>query len=228
MFKPFVAQVHESSAETTSPCSSSVVVFDHDDDVEKPKEEMKVPVVEDRIEARCSSRRRKSKQKIMRMVHKGVGEDVVVMDKWNWRKYGQKAIKDSPYPRSYYRCSSSGGCHAKKHVEQSKDDPQTFIVTYIADHTHSPPTRRHAQAGRKITKFSSSTTRMKINNNTNKNTPPCSDSMTWTISDPSIVEDENHRIVLGERVSEDSFGSSFDHDWSIWEFDPFFATTSVN
>ncbi|XP_039045957.1 probable WRKY transcription factor 27 [Hibiscus syriacus] len=68
-------------------------------------------------------------------------------DQWSWRKYGQKPIKGSPYPRHYYRCSSSKGCSARKQVERSNFEPDTFIVTYTGDHTHSWPTYRNSLAG---------------------------------------------------------------------------------
>ncbi|CAN0910989.1 Probable WRKY transcription factor 69 [Linum grandiflorum] len=61
-------------------------------------------------------------------------------DSWTWRKYGQKPIKGSPYPRGYYKCSSSKGCPARKQVERSRVDPTTLVVTYSSDHNHpSPP-----------------------------------------------------------------------------------------
>ena len=68
-------------------------------------------------------------------------------DAWAWRKYGQKPIKGSPYPRSYYRCSSSKGCLARKQVERSHLDPAVFLVTYTAEHSHPHPTRRNSLAG---------------------------------------------------------------------------------
>ncbi|KAK8478841.1 hypothetical protein V6N13_107237 [Hibiscus sabdariffa] len=60
-------------------------------------------------------------------------------DDYSWRKYGQKAIKGSPYPRGYYKCSSISGCPARKHVERAMDDPSMLIVTYKGEHRHSQP-----------------------------------------------------------------------------------------
>lgn len=64
-------------------------------------------------------------------------------DSWSWRKYGQKPIKGSPYPRGYYRCSSSKGCPARKQVERSRLDPKTLLVTYSYDHNHPLPISRN-------------------------------------------------------------------------------------
>ncbi|OIW02005.1 hypothetical protein TanjilG_11598 [Lupinus angustifolius] len=68
-------------------------------------------------------------------------------DIWAWRKYGQKPIKGSPYPRGYYRCSSFKGCLARKQVERNKSEPSMFIVTYTGEHNHPAPTHRNSLAG---------------------------------------------------------------------------------
>ena len=39
-------------------------------------------------------------------------------DGYHWRKYGEKQVKGSPYPRAYYKCSHEG-CMAKKIVEKN-------------------------------------------------------------------------------------------------------------
>lgn len=70
---------------------------------------------------------------------KGCSEGAPPSDSWAWRKYGQKPIKGSPYPRGYYRCSSSKGCPARKQVERSRDDPSMLVVTYACEHNHPGP-----------------------------------------------------------------------------------------
>ncbi|KAK4369032.1 hypothetical protein RND71_012824 [Anisodus tanguticus] len=67
------------------------------------------------------------------------GEVYPPPDSWSWRKYGQKPIKGSPYPRGYYRCSSSKGCPARKQVERSCLDPTMLLVTYCSEHNHQIP-----------------------------------------------------------------------------------------
>nr|WJJ45887.1 WRKY37 [Persea americana] len=58
-------------------------------------------------------------------------------DGYKWRKYGQKSIKNSPNPRSYYRCTNPR-CSAKKQVERSTEDPDTLIITMRVSISISP------------------------------------------------------------------------------------------
>ncbi|XP_010506761.1 PREDICTED: probable WRKY transcription factor 23 [Camelina sativa] len=68
-------------------------------------------------------------------------------DGYRWRKYGQKAVKNSPFPRSYYRCTTTS-CNVKKRVERSFRDPSTVVTTYEGQHTHiSPRTSRPISTG---------------------------------------------------------------------------------
>lgn len=63
-------------------------------------------------------------------------------DGYNWRKYGQKQVKGSEYPRSYYKCTHSN-CPVKKKVERSHEGHVTEII-YKGAHNHPkpPPSRR--------------------------------------------------------------------------------------
>ncbi|XVF24312.1 hypothetical protein REPUB_Repub13aG0116900 [Reevesia pubescens] len=58
-------------------------------------------------------------------------------DNYTWRKYGQKEILGSTYPRAYYRCTHQKmyNCPAKKQVQRLDNDFYTFEVTYIGQHT---------------------------------------------------------------------------------------------
>ncbi|XP_078431796.1 WRKY transcription factor 22-like [Wolffia australiana] len=98
-------------------------------------------------------KRRKNQQKkeVRQVPASGFSSDM-----WAWRKYGQKPIKGSPYPRGYYRCSSSKGCMARKQVERSRTDPETLIITYTGEHNHPIPVHRNSLAGCTRQKFPSS------------------------------------------------------------------------
>ncbi|CAN7006180.1 hypothetical protein IGI04_009885 [Brassica rapa subsp. trilocularis] len=71
-----------------------------------------------------------------------VGGGAPAEDGYNWRKYGQKLVKGSEYPRSYYKCTNPN-CQVKKKVERSREGHITEII-YKGAHNHSkpPPNRR--------------------------------------------------------------------------------------
>lgn len=66
-------------------------------------------------------------------------------DGYNWRKYGQKQVKGSEFPRSYYKCTHAG-CPVKKKVERSLDGQVTEII-YKGQHNHQPPQKRSKDSG---------------------------------------------------------------------------------
>ncbi|CAN1847133.1 WRKY transcription factor 71 [Linum perenne] len=76
-------------------------------------------------------------------------------DGYRWRKYGQKAVKNSPYPRSYYRCTTQK-CGVKKRVERSFEDPSTVITTYEGQHNHPLPSTLRGNAAAAAAMFSHS------------------------------------------------------------------------
>ncbi|KAJ0962239.1 hypothetical protein J5N97_030067 [Dioscorea zingiberensis] len=85
----------------------------------------------------CSKKRKNKVKKVIRVPAISSKVADIPSDEYSWRKYGQKPIKGSPYPRGYYKCSSVRGCPARKHVERAPDDPAMLIVTYEAEHRHS-------------------------------------------------------------------------------------------
>lgn len=66
-------------------------------------------------------------------------------DGYNWRKYGQKQVKGSEFPRSYYKCTYSD-CPVKKKVERSLDGQITEII-YRGQHNHPQPSKRVRDTG---------------------------------------------------------------------------------
>ncbi|KAI3916295.1 hypothetical protein MKW98_004736 [Papaver atlanticum] len=78
------------------------------------------------------------KQREQRYAFKTQSEVDHLEDGYRWRKYGQKAVKNSPFPRSYYRCTSAT-CGVKKRVERCSDDPSMVVTTYEGQHTHHSP-----------------------------------------------------------------------------------------
>ncbi|KAL5724868.1 putative WRKY transcription factor 75 [Ranunculus cassubicifolius] len=59
----------------------------------------------------------------------------ILDDGYRWRKYGQKSVKNSKFPRSYYRCTT-GGCNVKKQVQRLSKDEGIVVTTYEGTHTH--------------------------------------------------------------------------------------------
>ncbi|GMQ08034.1 hypothetical protein CsSME_00051959 [Camellia sinensis var. sinensis] len=119
-------------------------------------------------------------------------ENLSEVDPWNWRKYGRKPIKTSPYLRNYYKCSSEGNkCEAKKYVEKSLEDPEKFMVSYSGKHHHSPLRRCNTL---------SCTTRLKSSTTTKKascsNEDAVHDNVTIEVED----DDDKEGILNSENV----------------------------
>uniref|UniRef100_A0A1J3G9D2 Putative WRKY transcription factor 54 n=1 Tax=Noccaea caerulescens TaxID=107243 RepID=A0A1J3G9D2_NOCCA len=70
-----------------------------------------------------------------------------IEDRYAWRKYGQKEILNTTFPRSYFRCTHkpTQGCKATKQVQKQEQDPETFQITYIGYHTCTATDQTHAK-----------------------------------------------------------------------------------
>ncbi|KAG8064851.1 hypothetical protein GUJ93_ZPchr0004g39377 [Zizania palustris] len=66
-------------------------------------------------------------------------------DGYSWRKYGQKQVKHSEYPRSYYKCTHPH-CLVKKKVERSHEGHVTEII-YKGTHNHAKPAASRRSPG---------------------------------------------------------------------------------
>lgn len=59
------------------------------------------------------------------------------VDGFNWRKYGQKLVRDNAFVRSYYKCTYAK-CPARKQVEHSHDG-HIKEINYLCKHQHPKP-----------------------------------------------------------------------------------------
>ncbi|GMP96378.1 hypothetical protein CsSME_00045051 [Camellia sinensis var. sinensis] len=154
-------------------------------------------------------KRRKTQHKrvVLQVTAEGLSSDT-----WAWRKYGQKPIKGSPHPRSYYRCSSSKGCLARKQVERSESDPEMFVVTYTAEHCHSQPTRRSSLAGTTRHKFSTPKSSAITGGDSHSDGSPISSSAlsppspTPSLKKKSTEEEDEQRMRIIEDGQHDDNG----------------------
>ncbi|CAA0812131.1 Probable WRKY transcription factor 56 [Striga hermonthica] len=66
--------------------------------------------------------------------HTRSAEDILD-DGYKWRKYGQKSVKNTVHPRSYYRCTHHT-CNVKKQIQRLSKDTGIVVTTYEGIHNH--------------------------------------------------------------------------------------------
>ncbi|CAL8157356.1 unnamed protein product [Prunus armeniaca] len=183
LYKPFYPVLQPSTPPIILPSSMSV-----------PQEAITVEVPK-KLKESSTIRKKISRKNQSKRVVKEVRAEELFSDVWAWRKYGQKPIKGSPYPRSYYRCSSSKGCSARKQVERSCSNPETFIITYTAEHNHVHPTRRNSLAGSTRSKFPSSKNKDKCKSSLNS---PAKTNLAASIEEDHDVQSASTNAVKEE------------------------------
>ncbi|KAK9673798.1 hypothetical protein RND81_12G190400 [Saponaria officinalis] len=104
---------------------------------------------------------------------KGLGSltDRTSEDGYNWRKYGQKLVKGSEFPRSYYKCTHPN-CEVKKLFEQSPDGQITEII-YKGTHDHpKPQPNRRLPAGSMMSSLEEKSDRLLLTGQEAQNIEP--------------------------------------------------------
>ncbi|XP_076955854.1 WRKY transcription factor WRKY51-like [Bidens hawaiensis] len=82
----------------------------------------------------CKRRKTGSKREVRRIPIIGSKVESIPADDYSWKKYGEKKVDGSPFPRVYYKCNSAQGCPAKKRIELALTDSKVLIVTYDREH----------------------------------------------------------------------------------------------
>ncbi|KAL2524316.1 putative WRKY transcription factor 28 [Abeliophyllum distichum] len=138
----FVGGNETPATPNSSISSSSAEVVGNEDSSKNQKENPMKEAMEDGEDSSKKETKTKKKgekkQKQPRFAFMTKSEVDHLEDGYRWRKYGQKAVKNSPYPRSYYRCTTQK-CPVKKRVERSFQDPSIVITTYEGQHNHHVP-----------------------------------------------------------------------------------------
>ncbi|TXG62948.1 hypothetical protein EZV62_009942 [Acer yangbiense] len=109
--------------ESSSSSSAMAENINRDEDQEKGNNKMR----------KSSSRMKKATRPRFAFQTRSV--DDILDDGYRWRKYGQKAVKNSIYPRSYYRCTHHT-CSVKKQVQRLSKDTSIVVTTYEGIHNH--------------------------------------------------------------------------------------------
>ncbi|XP_076893006.1 putative WRKY transcription factor 17 [Bidens hawaiensis] len=91
----------------------------------------------------CKRRKTGSKREVRRIPIIGSKVESIPADDYSWKKYGEKKVDGSPFPRVYYKCNSVKRCRARKCVEVALTDSKMLIVTYDGEHRHHHHHHRH-------------------------------------------------------------------------------------
>ncbi|CAN4113596.1 unnamed protein product [Withania somnifera] len=130
MAEDLVGKIMDSFSETLS------VINKSDDAFFCTPVDVKSP--EDYSSGSCKSSDRRGCYKRRKTSESNIKESSDLVDDGHaWRKYGQKQIHNSTYPRHYFRCTHKYDqkCQASKQVQKIQDNPPLFRTTYYGHHT---------------------------------------------------------------------------------------------
>nr|QCV57318.1 WRKY transcription factor [Fagopyrum tataricum] len=83
----------------------------------------------------CGGGKSKKSRVTPRVAFHTTSVEDVLDDGYKWRKYGQKSVKNSLHPRSYYRCTYHT-CNVKKQIQRLSKDTSVVVTTYEGVHNH--------------------------------------------------------------------------------------------
>ncbi|XP_050226908.1 WRKY transcription factor 71-like [Mercurialis annua] len=137
----------ENASTSISSCSNDAAAEQDSDKImkENKNQKLKEHDEENSDDKKVSKQKKEKKQREAQFAFLTKSEIDNLEDGYRWRKYGQKAVKNSPHPRSYYRCTTQN-CTVKKRVERSFQDHSIVVTTYEGKHNHQCPSslRRNA------------------------------------------------------------------------------------
>nr|WGV38222.1 WRKY [Loropetalum chinense var. rubrum] len=163
-------------------------------------EQMLKPRMEERVAAYSAPIYKTVKES--KIVVHAAGDAGISSDGYRWRKYGQKMVKGTPHPRSYYRCTSAG-CPVRKHVERAKDNTTTIIITYEGKHDHDMPVPKKRRGPPSTALLIAAAAAM--NNEPFNNTealPQQTSSNQWTVEKEGDLTGERALELGGEKALE--------------------------
>ncbi|KAI5655419.1 hypothetical protein M9H77_32606 [Catharanthus roseus] len=85
--------------------------------------------------AKCGGGKSSKKYVTPRVAFHTRSTEDILDDGYKWRKYGQKSVKNSSHPRSYYRCTHHT-CNVKKQIQRLSKDTSVVVTTYEGIHSH--------------------------------------------------------------------------------------------
>ncbi|CAH1434194.1 unnamed protein product [Lactuca virosa] len=135
---PSISSPNASSLSSPQPAAAAAATVDQLHKPLKQCMESKRTKVDGDDERKTLKKKKKKKEREARFAFMTRTEIDHLDDGYRWRKYGQKAVKNSPFPRSYYRCTSAS-CNVKKRVERCMGDPSFVVTTYEGQHIHPSP-----------------------------------------------------------------------------------------
>ncbi|XP_073158357.1 probable WRKY transcription factor 65 [Henckelia pumila] len=150
-------------------------------------------------------------------------------DSCSWRKYGQKPIKGSPYPRGYYKCSSSKGCPARKQVERCRMDPNMVLVAYSREHNHpTPPPPRSIHHTTNNRRAAAAAANVTTSTSEAEDQEPEEEEEEIIIKKPvaANLSTESHEIILEEMVSNVDYEGPLSHGGDFGWLTDFESTSS--